>query len=91
MSRDINALVDLARVRSLTRSGVARSIRLAAGLSLREVAETVGVGLTTVWRWEAGDGPGGRTPGNTEAARRYGRLLEELLAQQQPGRRGNRI
>lgn len=67
-------LPELVRVRELVRSGAARSIRVAAGLSLGEVAESVGVAPATVWRWEHGD----RVP-RGDAALRYGELLQALM------------
>lgn len=73
-------LVDLARVRGLVRTGDARYIRLARGLSMGEVARCVGVAVATVSRWEAGQ----RIPRGA-AALRYGELLESL----RPGRDGN--
>lgn len=66
-------LVDLAKVRGLVRSGNARYIRLARGLSVGEVARGVGVAKATVSRWEAGQ----RIPRGA-AALRYGQLLESL-------------
>jgi transcriptional regulator with XRE-family HTH domain len=44
----------LVRMRQMARSGEARRIRLAAELTLREVAAEVGVDAGTVSRWEAG-------------------------------------
>jgi len=68
-------VIDLAKVRSLTRSGIARSIRLAAGLSLSEMAGAVGASISAVHRWETGScAPRGAV------GVRYGRLLEELIA-----------
>lgn len=64
----------LAAVRALTNSGVARSIRLAARLSLSEVADEVGASTSAVHRWERGQ----RNP-RGEAALRYGALLTELM------------
>jgi transcriptional regulator with XRE-family HTH domain len=78
----VTDLVRLADVRAIAESGTARSLRLAAGLSLAEVAEHVGVSPVTVYRWEVGD----RRP-RGEAALRYGRLLEALADRQQPRRR----
>lgn len=74
-------LVDLTDVRALARMGVARSVRLAAGLSLAEVAEAVGVVPVTVYRWETGE----RSP-RGEAALRYKSLLDEL-SKRRPARR----
>ncbi len=67
-------LTRLARVRSLARSGAARAARLAAGLSLVEVAEVVGVQPATVSRWERGV----RSP-HGDAALRYADFIEEVL------------
>ena len=64
---------DLAKVRRLTGSGVARVIRESAGVSLTEVAQGAEVDRSTVWRWERGQ----RRP-TGEAAIRYLRVLEEL-------------
>jgi DNA-binding transcriptional regulator YiaG len=66
-------LQDLAEVRALTSSGLARSIRVAASLSLSEVAAEIGVAPSTVHRWEHGE----RSP-RGDAARSYGRLLKDL-------------
>jgi transcriptional regulator with XRE-family HTH domain len=64
----------LTRVRSFTESGAARSIRIAAGLSLREVASASGVSVSTLWRWENQE----RRP-RGDAAVRYGEVLEVLM------------
>jgi len=68
-------LVRLAAVRSLADSGRARSIRRAAGISLQEVANVVGVRASTISRWESGQ----RVP-RGDAALRYARLLHRLAA-----------
>lgn len=73
-------LVGLARVRGMVRSGDARYIRLARGLTMGEIARDVGVAVATVSRWEAGE----RVPRGA-AALRYGQLLESL----RPGSDGN--
>lgn len=50
-----------------------RRIRRAAGVSLRHVAEELGVSIQTIWNWENGrDGP------SLENAARYRKLLDEL-------------
>ena len=66
----------LAHVRALTSSGAARSIRLAARLSLGDiVTELPGhVSRSTVLRWERGE----RLP-RGEAALSYGALLDRLM------------
>ena len=64
---------DLIRVRRMVETGAARAIRLAAGLSLAEIARAADVTRATVWRWEAGE----RRP-HGPAASRYLRVLEEI-------------
>ena len=67
-------VLDLAAVRELSRTGRARELRLAADLSLYEVARAIGVSAATVQRWEVGE----RRP-HGEAALRYAALLEALV------------
>lgn len=67
-------LSTLAGVRAFARSGAARSIRIAAGLSLPEVAEACGVVACTVYRWERGQ----RAP-RGKPALRYAALLDSLI------------
>lgn len=65
----------LAELRSLCRSKAARSIRIAAGLSLSEVASITGVSsASTILRWERGE----RVPRGTQALR-YAALLQRLI------------
>lgn len=66
-------LSELVQVRAQARSGEARAIRLAAGLSVGEIARAVGVASVTVWRWENGQ----RAP-RSPAAERYARVLNRL-------------
>jgi DNA-binding transcriptional regulator YiaG len=66
-------LAKLATIRAASQTGTTRSVRLAAGLSLREVADSVGVGASTIYRWETGE----RRPYG-KAALRYGDLIAEL-------------
>ena len=73
-------LVQLAAVRSLADSGRARSIRRAAGISLLEVANAVGVRPSTISRWESGQ----RAP-RGDAALRYARLLHRLATREVGG------
>ena len=70
---NIEALTELAQTRALVGTGAARPIRLNAGLSLGEVARSIGVSPATVLRWETGE----RVP-HGEAAVEYGRLLRAL-------------
>jgi DNA-binding transcriptional regulator YiaG len=67
---EIEALVT---VRQLARSGRARELREAAGLSIGEIAPMIGVTSTTIWRWELGQ----RKP-KGEAALRYAAFLLAL-------------
>lgn len=45
-------LARLLEIRRLTESGEARRRRVAAGLSLSEIAQPSDVDVSTVWRWE---------------------------------------
>lgn len=72
---DINDTIELSRLRAMLRSGAARSVRLAAGLSLGDVSRAVGAGKPTILRWETGE----RTPRGDEAAFRYWSLLRGLM------------
>jgi DNA-binding transcriptional regulator YiaG len=65
----------LARVRDLVRSGAARSVRRAAGLSYRELARSADVAPSTVYRWEHQV----QVPRGV-AALRYLETLEELMS-----------
>jgi DNA-binding transcriptional regulator YiaG len=66
-------VLDLVRVRTLAKSGHGRDIRLAAGLSLADIADAIGVSSATVHRWERGV----RKPYGL-AAHRYGALMDSL-------------
>jgi transcriptional regulator with XRE-family HTH domain len=48
-------LLRLARGRALARTGDARRIRMAAGVSARELARAVEVAPSTLARWERGE------------------------------------
>lgn len=65
----------IAVARRLAANGTARQIRLAAGLSLYDVARDVGVRAGTVSRWETAQ----RVP-RGEAAVRWAELLRDLAA-----------
>jgi transcriptional regulator with XRE-family HTH domain len=65
--------------RRMLADGSARQRRVAAGLSLRDVAEALGVDTATVWRWETH-----RRAPRREAALLYADLLEELREEQVP-------
>jgi DNA-binding transcriptional regulator YiaG len=70
----VSELQELSRLRALLRSGAARSIRTAAGLSLGEVAEPLGVSKTSILRWERGQhAPRG------DLALAYWQLLQSLM------------
>ena len=65
----------LADARRMAGSGEARALRLAAGLTLEEIAGAVGVTRQAVAAWETGE----RRP-RGENARRYGEALRGLRA-----------
>jgi len=72
-------LAELTQMRQMVRSGRARNIRVAARLTLAEVAQEVGVHPSTVHYWEVH----GRIP-RGEPATRYARLLADLEAMIKP-------
>jgi transcriptional regulator with XRE-family HTH domain len=74
-------LLELSRVRSLAKLGTARSIRVAAGLTLGEVAGAVGVSEAAISRWESGE----RKPRGA-AALKYAEVLQSLLGDARPSR-----
>ncbi|MFF7200483.1 helix-turn-helix domain-containing protein [Streptomyces sp. NPDC008141] len=63
----------LADVRAAVSSGEAQRLRVAAQLSIGEVANAIGVDQSTVWRWEQG----ARKP-RGEGALAYGELIKAL-------------
>lgn len=75
MNRDISCddVAVLSDARRMALSGEARALRIAADLSLDEVAAAVGVSRQAVATWETG----GRRP-RGQNARRYGAVLYEL-------------
>lgn len=66
-------ILRLATVRAAVTSGEAQRLRVAARLSIGEVAHACGVDQSTVWRWERG----ARLPRGGPALK-YGELLNEL-------------
>jgi len=73
-ARAESEILRLTRVRSLVRTGAARTIRLSAGLSLRELAREVGCAAPTILRWERQD----QVPRGALALR-YGEALDALM------------
>jgi transcriptional regulator with XRE-family HTH domain len=67
-------LNDLAQVRALAASGVARSIRESKSITLGEVAESSGIAKSTLSRWERGQ----RQPTGKPAVR-YMKVLRSLM------------
>jgi DNA-binding transcriptional regulator YiaG len=67
-------LVTLSRLRGLVKSGTARAVRAAAGLSIAEMARAAQVSTRSIQRWERG-----QTTPHGDAAVRYGRLLDQLM------------
>ncbi len=77
---DTTELTQLSLLRALLRSGVARDIRIGAGLSLREVGGAVGAPPSTVFRWEQRQ----RQPRGGPAALAYWNLLRSLSSGGRP-------
>jgi DNA-binding transcriptional regulator YiaG len=71
-SRD-ELLASVRARRKLPSAAERRRIREAAGVSLRQLGDAVGVSPMAVFRWE-----GGATPRDAQHAREYALLLEEL-------------
>lgn len=71
---------EVLELREWIASGRARAIREAAGLSLKAVAGEVGVGESTVWRWENGQ----KAPGAVHAAAYHGLLTRLAAGQGEP-------
>ena len=70
----------LSHLRTLTKSGEARTIREDARLALSDIAQSIGADPSSVGRWERGEClPRG------EVALRYARLLEHLAKAQAAG------
>lgn len=72
---DTARVLKLAKARRYAASGDGRRVRLANDLSLRDVAQPVGVGITTLWRWE-----NDRNSPRGDAAVRWADLLDQLQA-----------
>lgn len=72
-------LVKIANARDHAASGAGRLIRLSAGISLREMARTIGVDASTLLRWERGE----RRPTGA-AAGRWVDELTQLAERKQP-------
>jgi transcriptional regulator with XRE-family HTH domain len=72
-------LISLARARHLASTGLGRRIRLAAGLSVSELAGAVEVPSATLWRWESG-----QSRPRADAARRWQAVLGELAQELDP-------
>jgi transcriptional regulator with XRE-family HTH domain len=66
----------LVHLRAAISSGEAREIRVAARLSISEMAAACGVDQSTLWRWEQGK----RLP-RGEHAVRYADVLDSLQSQ----------
>ncbi|WP_326597775.1 helix-turn-helix domain-containing protein [Streptomyces sp. NBC_01803] len=66
----------LAEIRAAVSNGEARRLRVAADLSIGEVARACGVDQSTVWRWEKGT----RRPCG-HGALQYAKLIAELRRQ----------
>jgi transcriptional regulator with XRE-family HTH domain len=71
----------LAAARQYAATGTGKRIRIAAGLSMAEVAEAVGVAEPTIWRWEEGKA----RPRSNPASIRWAALLVQLKAAAKTG------
>lgn len=69
-------IVLLAKARRYATTGHGREVRMGCGLSLREMAEAVGIATSSLWRWEHGE----RVPRGSSAAQ-WARLVDELQAE----------
>jgi transcriptional regulator with XRE-family HTH domain len=69
----LSAVERLVLARSLLASGEARRIRIAAGVSVSQIAADIGVSASAIQRWERGE----RVP-RTRAAGEYAELLVRL-------------
>jgi transcriptional regulator with XRE-family HTH domain len=72
--------LQIAKGRRYSQTGEGKALRLQAGLALQHIAEGVGVGVTTVWRWEQG-----RNTPCGDAAARWADLLDALAAERTGG------
>jgi transcriptional regulator with XRE-family HTH domain len=86
MAPTLERLHAITSARRLALSGEARAIREAAGLSLREVADVLGVTPSCVLRWETGE----RVP-RGENAEHYAQLLTRLRRQIAARERGRSV
>lgn len=73
-------LAGLARLSRLAESGQARAIRERAGVEVSDLARSIGVDTSSLWRWESG-ARGRHTPRNAEVALRWLRALDVLQAE----------
>lgn len=73
LGMDAKELADVAWVRALAISGTLKTVRRAAGLPLKEVAEHLGLHPTTIIRWE-----NGHTTPRASAALAYADVLRRL-------------
>lgn len=68
-------VLGLAKARRLAATGEGRAIRVAAELSLADIASPIGVSSATIYRWETG----ARQP-RGDAAVAWAALLDALVA-----------
>ena len=67
--------LDVSHARLICERGLARALRIGAGLRLSDVARAVGVSEASVSRWETKR----RGPTDPEVARALGRLYKSLV------------
>ena len=71
----LDEVLDIAHARLMCQRGVARALRVGAGLSLSDVARAVSVSEASVSRWETQK----RGPSTPEVAAELGRLYRRLV------------
>lgn len=79
---DNHDLLLLATARRHAATGHGYAIRIRAGVSLREMADAIGLSHAALWRWERGE----RVPRRGPAASTWARLIAELERQPAGGR-----
>ena len=71
----LDEVLDIAHARLMCQRGLARALRVGAGLRLSDVARAVKVSEASVSRWEREN----RGPSNPEVAAELGRLYRRLV------------
>ncbi len=80
VSNKVQALVRLAKAKKLPSPSQRRALRLAAGLTIADIADALDVSTPAAWRWETGRG----MPRSRETAVAYAALLDSLALLVEP-------